>query len=58
MRRMIRDAFELAREPPVIARAATVASAVADAVGVRIVALPSTPARVVTALQNNSETGI
>ena len=39
-------------EPPVIATAAAVANAVADAAGVRLTALPMTPPRVLEALQN------
>jgi len=41
-------------EPPVIAGAAAVANAVADATGVYIATLPLTPARVLTALSRSA----
>ncbi|MGQ0549505.1 MAG: molybdopterin cofactor-binding domain-containing protein, partial [Armatimonadota bacterium] len=40
-------------EPPVIAAAAAIANAIADATGVRLVALPISAERIVTALQQD-----
>ena len=42
-------------EPPITPTLATMANAVADAVGVRITELPMTPERVVDALGNNGK---
>lgn len=44
-------------EPPIIPPAAAIANAVADAIGVRIVDLPITPDRVLTALKRAQEEG-
>jgi xanthine dehydrogenase YagR molybdenum-binding subunit len=44
-------------EPPIIPPAAAIANAVADAIGVRIVDLPITPDRVLTALKRAEEEG-
>jgi CO/xanthine dehydrogenase Mo-binding subunit len=41
-------------EPPVVPGAATIASAIADATGVRLTELPMTPERVLAALQQRS----
>jgi CO/xanthine dehydrogenase Mo-binding subunit len=42
-------------EPPVIATAAAVANAIADATGVRLTELPMTPPRVLAALSNGEK---